>query len=168
MVVAVDMWLYSVLENVIFKLLIKLIDIATVLHYSVFRYQNVHTASFIGFSVVTVASISSFNLNGCNFVPFGQTYGFSQFPQSSPLSVKHSSNILTHFSVSAYPVDDFRLKGADDAAVVEDWMFLIQFFKGCSCLGGEDKHMVIVGQSTVYSVCEALCHCVCSCTTTCW
>lgn len=27
----------------------------------------------------------------------------------------------------SYPVDDFGLKGADDAAVVEDRIFLIQF-----------------------------------------
>lgn len=52
----------------------------------------------------------------------------------------------------SYPVDDFGLKGTDDAAVVEDRMFLIQFFKGCSCLRAEEKHAVILGQSTVHSV----------------
>ena len=64
-----------------------------------------------------------------------------------------------------YPVDDFRLKGADDAAVVEDWMFLITLFKGCGCLRGEQGHVVIALQSTVGSVyvcvCEALSCCVC-------
>lgn len=63
--------------------------------------------------------------------------------------------------MASYPVDDFGLKGADNAAVVEDCMFLIQGCKGCSCLEEEDNRMVIVGQSSVYSVCEALCLNVC-------
>lgn len=40
---------------------------------------------------------------------------------------------------SSYPVDDFGLEGADDAAVVENGMLFIQFFEGCGCLAGEDQ-----------------------------
>lgn len=42
------------------------------------------------------------------------------------LNFQHPEN----FKEPSYPVDDFGLEGADDAAVVEDWMFFIQFFKG--------------------------------------
>lgn len=43
-------------------------------------------------------------------------------------------------SESSYPVDDFGLEGADDAAVVEDWMLPVQIFKRCSCLTGEERY----------------------------
>lgn len=71
-------------------------------------------------------------------------------------TTKHS--LPTNFKEPSYLVDNSGLERADNAAVVEDWMFFIQFFEGCSCLGGEEKHVVIVGQSTVKScvcVCEA-------------
>lgn len=49
----------------------------------------------------------------------------------------------------SYPVDDFGLKGADNAAVVQDWMFLIQVLKSRSCLVGKEEHMVTAGQLAV-------------------
>lgn len=47
---------------------------------------------------------------------------------------------MRHSKVTPYPVDDFGLKGTDNAAVVEHWMFLIQGCKGCGCLGGGQPH----------------------------
>lgn len=55
----------------------------------------------------------------------------------SSLTVKH--NKFDSVPTSTYPVDDFGLEGADNAAVVEDWMFFIQFFKGCGCLAGKNE-----------------------------
>lgn len=55
----------------------------------------------------------------------------------SSFTVKH--NNYDSVPTSTHPVDDFGLEGTDNAAVVEDWMFFIQLFKGCSCLAGKDK-----------------------------
>lgn len=74
----------------------------------------------------------------------------------SILLTRHSLPKITSKDLG-YPVDDFWLKRADDAGVVEDWMLFIQFFKGCSCLGTEIQLLVSL---------LCVCVCVCSCATT--
>lgn len=121
---------------------------------SVPKYQNVHCLIYW---ILTswVAGKSSFT-----WLWFSPIWSISWFWVI--FSFKYSvspilwSSIPTHLSVSTHPVDDLRLKGADDAAVVEDWMLLVQFFKGCGRLGGEERHMVTVGHSSVCRVCKQL------------
>lgn len=36
--------------------------------------------------------------------------------------------------VSVYPVDDFWLKRADNACIVQDWMLLVQVLESGCCL----------------------------------
>lgn len=73
-----------------------------------------------------------------------------------------TSNTLKNFKAPSYPVDDFGLEGADDADVVEDWMFLIQYFKGCGRLrGGEKTHGYCRTVNCLECVYVALYHCVC-------
>lgn len=55
----------------------------------------------------------------------------------------------------SYPVDDFGLEGADDAAVVEDWVLFVQLFKRCSRLTGEER-CLLQEPCTVWNHCESL------------
>lgn len=89
-------------------------------------------------------------------VHFVRAYSLSQ---SNTLSVKLFLSFFTLFWVSTHPVDDFGLKGTDDAAVVEDRVFCVQLFEGCSGLRGEQRPVVIAAQSTVCSVCVCVFPC---------
>lgn len=55
-------------------------------------------------------------------------------------------------AASSYPVDDFGFEGADDAAVVEDWMLFVQLFKRCSRLTGEER-CLLQEPGTVWNHC---------------
>ena len=132
------------------------------------------TFSYVGYSM---CSLLKLKVSNCKFWIGSSIQSLTTRLKLHPLEqVFFQSTLFFLHTLQAptYPVDDFRLKGADDAAVVENWMFLITLFKGCGCLRGEQGHVVIALQSTVGSVYVFVCVwgskllCLCSCASAWW